>query len=510
MAIRHKNLKMKLTALAVAFAVGMQPIVATAGLQTQMESIFNSMTNTSKPGVYEGVSRGVITGGGLSIHNRIINANIVAFSPPSWKIGCGGIDIFGGSFSFINADQLVQLMRAIAANASGYAFSLAVDFISTTIGLNIKEWLNQIQEWIRKYSNSCEMAKSIVDAGWNSEPWQSFLQDVRNAAAQAGLTQDQSEASRDNNQVLGAQTPEGKRLLGNIVYRAIIEQDAEHWEQRPEGSISSEDVSFAEEMMSLYGTVIVSLKDTNGKTVAANEAASKKEDSNYNVEYKTKLISFKEVFNGGKQNVYKCTGKGNKTDLDTYCTEMEVSKEKFDLPELKFKFMEILLGKDFRNTGEVGGVVAKWHNHKNFGELSTIEQYLVSNLPDEIGASIWLLAKEDPKKAAGFVQGAIPALTVEILSNMVKRFSHAVRDALNATKGGESVKAALAIIDHNDRELQNDADDLRHTYGNTSDILSQFGAYRDWTIYNNRSEASGIYGDEGTFGTGAYKLQVGK
>ncbi|MDN4704685.1 conjugal transfer protein TraH [Vibrio parahaemolyticus] len=43
--------------------------------------------------------------------------NLVSFTPPSWKAGCGGVDMFGGSFSFINAEQLVTMMRAVAANA---------------------------------------------------------------------------------------------------------------------------------------------------------------------------------------------------------------------------------------------------------------------------------------------------------------------------------------------------------------------------------------------------------
>ena len=36
-------------------------------------------------------------------------------------------------------------MRAIAANAAGYAFSIAIDTISAQIGLNIKNLVHEIQ-----------------------------------------------------------------------------------------------------------------------------------------------------------------------------------------------------------------------------------------------------------------------------------------------------------------------------------------------------------------------------
>lgn len=35
------------------------------------------------------------------------------------RAGCGGIDIFAGSFSFINASEIVALLKAVANNAVG-------------------------------------------------------------------------------------------------------------------------------------------------------------------------------------------------------------------------------------------------------------------------------------------------------------------------------------------------------------------------------------------------------
>lgn len=97
------------------------------GLQSEMDRLFNEMSNTTLPGVHESQRRGVFTGGRYTVKSRIYEQNLVSFTPPSWKAGCGGVDMFGGSFSFINAEQLVTMMRAVAANAKGYAFQLALD-----------------------------------------------------------------------------------------------------------------------------------------------------------------------------------------------------------------------------------------------------------------------------------------------------------------------------------------------------------------------------------------------
>ena len=88
--------------------------------------MFGTMTNFTAPTAHLGQRRGMITGGSLVARNGIANTNLVSFVPPSFSAGCGGIDLFAGSFSFINFNQFVQLLRNVAGNASGYAFQLAI------------------------------------------------------------------------------------------------------------------------------------------------------------------------------------------------------------------------------------------------------------------------------------------------------------------------------------------------------------------------------------------------
>nr|WP_265343068.1 conjugal transfer protein TraH [Enterobacter kobei] len=81
--------------------------------------MFGSMSNVTAPGDYQSVTRDGYTGGGFVLRNKLRTLTPISISLPSASGGCGGIDLFGGSFSFINADQFVQMLRNIASNAAG-------------------------------------------------------------------------------------------------------------------------------------------------------------------------------------------------------------------------------------------------------------------------------------------------------------------------------------------------------------------------------------------------------
>lgn len=124
--------------LIFALVVTLLPAAARADLQGELEQMFGALSNTTPPGVWETQRRGVISGGSLTTRNRIMQENLVSFAPPRFEAGCGGIDLFGGSFSFINADQFVQLLRSIASNASGYAFQIALDAMCQSCMQNLE------------------------------------------------------------------------------------------------------------------------------------------------------------------------------------------------------------------------------------------------------------------------------------------------------------------------------------------------------------------------------------
>ena len=97
-----KKINLKKTLLLTAFAIFSTSATAPAlsgGLQSELNELFGNISNYTQPGIYESTRRGVLAGGGAQIRSRRMNIQLIAFEPPNIKAGCGGIDIFLGSFS---------------------------------------------------------------------------------------------------------------------------------------------------------------------------------------------------------------------------------------------------------------------------------------------------------------------------------------------------------------------------------------------------------------------------
>ena len=86
----------KLTVTAVA-AMAISSASA-AGLSGVLDGMF---TNVTAPDVVSNQFRGTISGGGVYVRAPISNLQVMSLDPPRLSIGCGGIDLYLGSFSFI-------------------------------------------------------------------------------------------------------------------------------------------------------------------------------------------------------------------------------------------------------------------------------------------------------------------------------------------------------------------------------------------------------------------------
>lgn len=130
--------------------------------QNQLDSYYNGMSNTTQPGSYTTQQRGVFFGGRYTEKQPIVSTNLVDIRLPSVTSGCGGIDAFGGSFSFINADQLIATMRAVASNAKGYAFSIALNEMCPDCMTQISKLQDSLQKMNAHMADSCQLAQGIT------------------------------------------------------------------------------------------------------------------------------------------------------------------------------------------------------------------------------------------------------------------------------------------------------------------------------------------------------------
>lgn len=142
---------------------------ASANVNGELNDFFNDLGgagNATGPVAYEGQSAGYYTAGGVWSRFPQRSVNPVSIQLPGVKAGCGGIDLFGGSFSFINGDEFIAMLKGVASNALGFAFQLAIKSISPQIASTVEELSQKIQQMNQFNMNSCEMAQNLVGGLW--------------------------------------------------------------------------------------------------------------------------------------------------------------------------------------------------------------------------------------------------------------------------------------------------------------------------------------------------------
>lgn len=158
-------LKLKTTVIATGLSLLLMTSSAQANLSGALDGMLMNVTN---PMAYESQSRAGFIGGSLQVRSPIRNVNLVAFDPPRYNAGCGGIDLFGGSFSFVNSADLVNLFRRIAQNAVGAIFMRALGAIDPKLKAIISEIQSKLQSLNQLNANTCAIAKKAVDTVWDS------------------------------------------------------------------------------------------------------------------------------------------------------------------------------------------------------------------------------------------------------------------------------------------------------------------------------------------------------
>ncbi|WP_425259016.1 conjugal transfer protein TraH [Rubrivivax sp. RP6-9] len=239
-----------------ALAVGPTPLRA-GDLNAEVNNMFNSLGaigNYTAPGAFRGQTFNTYTGGSLFMRapNKVYQLAAIQF--PSARAGCGGIDVFGGSFSHISAAEFKNMLRNITAALPGIAFQLALESVSPLLG-GLTKWAKGLETWINNARiNSCETAKAIVStaaeaAGFSSQEACSDL------AIEMGLETDRDAARRrcatDRPGILASARSSGDAnirnkapFVGNLTWKAL---------QRTGTYLDDQE---RELIMSIVGTVI--------------------------------------------------------------------------------------------------------------------------------------------------------------------------------------------------------------------------------------------------------------
>ncbi len=228
---------------------------AQADLNSDLGDFFNSMnlSNVTRPGVYQGQSAGYYTAGGLFVRIPQRNYSILEIQWPRFRAGCGGIDLFAGGFSFINSDELVNLLRNIGSAAISYAFMLALRTISPQIASTVE----QLQDWAQRFNlgnvNSCETARGLIGAGMEHYG-------VQNAACVLERVETQGESWAEARRACstgGRRAESLNRARADPNLAPVLVEGNLSWRALMRNSFFRSDLELAQFVMNLSGIFIV-------------------------------------------------------------------------------------------------------------------------------------------------------------------------------------------------------------------------------------------------------------
>lgn len=382
---------------------------AWAGFEQEMNKMFGSMTNVTNPTGYMDQSRGVISGGHVVVKNKIVSAELLGFDPPRIDAGCGGVDFYGGSFSFISADEFVQLVRSIGSNAASYAFKLGLQSMCPSCASTLEDLRKTIQQVNELAANSCDAAKSIVDAVGVKSPIQIggsleksvFAGSVIGEGGLSGAFEGFLNPNKDkSNASQGGSTT--KEAMGNIAWNVITKPGKST--KKVLSWFADGDDGLAKFIMSLTGTIVITPPPAGTDSKAQATV----------IPYYPS-ISLSEIMGQANQTtakveLYECSGE---------C--LTVDSHEVDFKTMTARVREVLLGSA---DGSTPGIVTKFTT--NQGKLGPTEIAFLEITPLH-GKRLRDLSISSPTAARIYANKASEQIALELTTNLVFEVISAIK-----------------------------------------------------------------------------------
>ena len=167
------------------------------GMQSFVQGMFSA---TSAPTLANTGNGYTLSGGYSEIRTPLSGVNILSFSPPDISAGCGGINLYMGSFHFINGQEFLALLRTIGQQALGYAFQLAIDAMCHQCGALLASIQKAITAMNNALHNTCQLAQGVFPANQILGAFKSVGdQAVKTMGANEGDVSDFFSASNSSN-----------------------------------------------------------------------------------------------------------------------------------------------------------------------------------------------------------------------------------------------------------------------------------------------------------------------
>jgi conjugative transfer pilus assembly protein TraH len=456
MIINKKNIRAILLVNTALFSLN-----ASADLNTEMDQMFGSLVNVTPAGSYKSSSRGVFHGGRVTIRNELqATPKLLTFDPPKFSSGCGGIDMYGGSFSFISKDALQNYMRNIASNATTYAFGLAIEAMCPTC----KQGMDKLQAITNKLNsnlaNSCKSAQWLVKNSGIEKIAKTAGGAVNNTMVSTGVTDlwdsEYPEDKISSASKLAVGNPvEAKKIAGNLVWDLIKKQDIASW-------FTNGDDELRMVIMSMLGTVIIQELD------GANN------DSDIDVRnYNGHMITLASLIDGDISSKYlQCN-----VDPEDRCLSPDpLANYNLAAKGIRQRIANLLFGDNVTSVG----IIDKYR-FANSQELTDAEKSFIENSPAVIGVALRNLST-DIGLVTEVMNTMIDSMAIEMAIGIVENLHRIVMGAVYTDKRGLNNSEQIKVFYHALKEYRAEAELLRVNHKSPAEYLELYAKARSIMI----------------------------
>lgn len=301
--------------LFMAFVLSGSSTFATAALSTDVGNWFDQQaySTVTPAGSFQTQAGRMYTGGGISARSYTEPVfDFVNIQSPKISAGCGGIDIYTGGFTYIDADQFKNSIRAIGQNAQSLAFMMAIKIVTP----QLEDLMNKIKGYADKFNqfqtDSCQAASSLLEMGTQALGW------TENCISLRMETKGEDRSTALNNCTTGgkggdaapASQPKNKVAFidGNLAWYVLMQDP-----------YFRNDLDMAELMMNVVGTVIMD-KGT-GSDPAPRVLARTRNLVGRDMDTEAFKNIFNAIYLGSKSgqslNIYKCDSSDRNANTDS-------------------------------------------------------------------------------------------------------------------------------------------------------------------------------------------------
>lgn len=452
---RFNTLSAAVMSLGITIGLCSSPAMGQSGIEKSMQDMFDGMTSVNAPGRVstQGRRRGMVHGGSVHVRYPIVRETWYEFTPPSISAGCAGVDMFSGSFSYVNSDRLVAMARATIANAKGYFFKLSLRALCSTCENTMEDLASKVNSLNQLMADSCNNAENLVKAVTNFDETKPGLLDSHSDRLRDRVNRTESifpdefvarfstggvQRASESEAYRGQQAESG--MSGNLMWQLLDRGAGFNFENAIPNT-----TRYWEEIMSLTGTVIIeNVATEEGRGSRFIDIPATLSVKDLVLGSRTQLDSDGSETTIGVEFLRCQPGTvGPDVPISERCNKLEGSygadgafrptrDTKLDFEGLKTKVENLLVGSGCED--DISGCTGIVYKYGRVFDGNVVNQSLtgeelafIASMPASYHSMIRELAIRDPHTAASFVMSTSEVLAYQIAMEYVEQVLRALR-----------------------------------------------------------------------------------